>query len=111
MAKNKAPKTFVLDTNVILHDASCINQFQENDIVIPLIVIEEIDHFKRGSQVINLNAREFARKLDAITGNEIFNGGVSLGRGKGKVRVQISKGLCKEIADVFKEEFSLRFRT
>ncbi|MHC1738311.1 MAG: PhoH family protein [Ignavibacteriaceae bacterium] len=104
MAKNKAPKTFVLDTNVILHDASCINQFQENDIVIPLIVIEEIDHFKRGSQVINLNAREFARKLDAITGNEIFNGGVSLGRGKGKVRVQISKGLCKEIADVFKED-------
>jgi predicted ribonuclease YlaK len=38
------PKTFILDTNVILHDASCIHQFQENDIVIPLTVIEEIDH-------------------------------------------------------------------
>jgi len=104
MARNKAPKTFILDTNVILHDATCINQFQENDIVIPLIVIEEIDHFKRGSQVINLNAREFARRLDTITGNEIFNGGVSLGRGKGKVRIHISKGLSKEISEVFKED-------
>jgi PhoH-like ATPase len=46
-------KTFILDTNVILHDATCIHQFQENDIVIPLSVIEEIDHFKRGSQVIS----------------------------------------------------------
>lgn len=104
MAKSKSPKTFILDTNVILHDSTCITQFQENDIVIPLTVIEELDHFKRGSQVINLNAREFARKLDAITGNEIFNGGVSLGRGKGKVRVHISKGLSKEITEIFKED-------
>ncbi len=58
----KTPKTFILDTNVILHDASSIQQFQENDVVIPLSVIEELDHFKRGSQVINLNAREFATK-------------------------------------------------
>ena len=58
----------MLDTNVILHDPSCINQFEENDIVIPITVIEEIDHFKRGSQVINLNAREFVRTLDSLTG-------------------------------------------
>ena len=57
MKLNKAPKSFILDTNVILHDASSIHQFQENDVVIPLTVIEELDHFKRGSQVINLNAR------------------------------------------------------
>ncbi|MDF1611903.1 PhoH family protein [Stygiobacter electus] len=100
----KNPKTFVLDTNVILHDPTCINHFQENDIIIPLSVIEELDHFKRGNQVINLNAREFARTLDSITGNEIFNGGVSLGRGKGKVRIVITKGLSKEIHDVFRED-------
>jgi PhoH-like ATPase len=100
----KKPKTFILDTNVILHDASCINQFKENDIVIPLVVIEEIDHFKRGSQVINLNAREFARTLDAITGKALFNGGISLGKGKGKVRIAITKGLSKEIQEVFKED-------
>jgi len=100
----KNPKTFVLDTNVILHDPTCIHHFQENNIIIPLSVIEELDHFKRGNQVINLNAREFARTLDSITGNEIFNGGVSLGRGKGKVRIVITKGLSKEIHDVFRED-------
>ncbi len=100
----KNPKTFVLDTNVILHDPTCIHHFQENNIIIPLSVIEELDHFKRGNQVINLNAREFARTLDSITGNEIFNGGVSLGRGKGKVRILITKGLSKEIHDVFRED-------
>lgn len=102
--KKTQPKTFVLDTNVILHDPTCINHFQENNIIIPLSVIEELDHFKRGNQVINLNAREFARTLDSITGNEIFNGGVPLGKGKGKVRVVISKGLAKEIHDVFRED-------
>jgi len=100
----KNPKTFVLDTNVILHDPTCINHFQENNIIIPLSVIEELDHFKRGNQVINLNAREFARTLDTITGNDIFNGGVSLGRGKGKVRIVITKGLSREIHDVFRED-------
>lgn len=103
MAK-KSPKTFILDTNVILHDPTCINQFQENNIVIPLAVIEEIDHFKRGNQVINLNAREFARTLDSITGNSIFNGGISLGKNKGKVRIFINRGLSKEIRDVFRED-------
>jgi len=51
----KKPKIFILDTNVILHDSSCIHQFEENDVVIPLTVIEELDQFKRGSQVINLS--------------------------------------------------------
>ncbi len=103
MAKS-TPKTFVLDTNVILHDPTCINHFQDNNIIIPLSVIEELDHFKRGNQVINLNAREFARTLDNITGNEIFNGGVPLGKGKGKVRIVITKGLSSEIHDVFRED-------
>lgn len=102
--KKSNPKTFVLDTNVILHDPTCIHHFEENDIIIPLVVIEELDHFKRGNQVINLNAREFARTLDSITGNEIFNGGVSLGRGKGKVRIVITKGINKEIQEIFRED-------
>ncbi len=104
MSKKKSVKTFVLDTNVILHDPSCINQFKENDIVIPITVIEEIDHFKRGSQVINLNAREFVRTLDSLTGKQLFNGGVPLGKGKGKVRIVISKSIAKEIKDSFRED-------
>lgn len=104
MKNKKAPKTFILDTNVILHDSSSILQFQENDVVIPLTVIEELDHFKRGSQVINLNAREFARTLDSLTGTAIFNGGVSLGKGKGKVRVRFSRGISSEIKELFTED-------
>ncbi len=104
MAAKKKPKAFVLDTNVVLHDATCIRQFQENDIIIPIAVIEEIDHFKRGSQVINLNAREFARTLDSLTGKALFNGGVSLGKGKGKVKVALTKGISEEIKGVFLED-------
>jgi PhoH-like ATPase len=104
MTKARPPKTFVLDTNVILHDASCLHQFQENDVVIPLPVIEEIDRFKRGSQVINFNAREFARTLDSIMTNGLFDGGVPLGKGKGKVRIAIAKGLNPHIQDVFSED-------
>jgi PhoH-like ATPase len=101
---SRGPKTFILDTNVILHDASSIHSFEENDVVIPLPVIEELDHFKRGSQVINLNAREFARTLDSLTGTAIFNGGVSMGKGKGKVRIAISRGLSNEIKEIFRED-------
>jgi len=101
---NKNPKTFVLDTNVILHDPNSIHQFEENNVVIPLTVIEEIDHFKRGSQVININARHFARTLDSLTGKELFNGGISLGEGKGKVRIAITSGMCEEIKKAFRED-------
>jgi PhoH-like ATPase len=104
MAVRKTPKTFILDTNVILHDASCIHNFEENNIVIPLTVIEELDHFKRGSQMINFNAREFARTLDSITGSALFDGGVPLGPRKGSVRIAISKGLSPSIQEIFRED-------
>ena len=100
----KTPKIFILDTNVILHDATSINQFQENDVVIPLPVIEELDHFKRGSQIINLNAREFARTLDSLTGTALFNGGIQMGKGRGKLRIAISRGLSSEIKEIFRED-------
>jgi PhoH-like ATPase len=103
-SSKKSPKTFVLDTNVILHDAASINMFQENDVIVPLAVIEELDHFKRGSQVINLNAREFARTLDLMTGSALFNGGISMGKGRGKLRIAISKGLAPAIRDVFRDD-------
>jgi PhoH-like ATPase len=102
--KKKAPKIFVLDTNVILHDSTSIMQFEENDVVIPLAVIEEIDHFKRGSQVINLNAREFARTVDSLSGSALFNGGIRLGKGKGKVSIAITKGINNEIKQIFRED-------
>ncbi len=60
-------KLFVLDTNVILHDARCIFAFEENDIAIPITVLEELDHFKRGNEDINFQARTFLRTLDELT--------------------------------------------
>jgi PhoH-like ATPase len=102
--KRHSAKHFVLDTNVILHDPTCIHQFQEHNIVIPLAVIEELDHFKRGSQVINLNAREFSRTLDDLIGKAIFNGGVPLGGNKGKIKIAITKGVSEPIQDIFRED-------
>jgi PhoH-like ATPase len=102
--KKEVHKSFILDTNVILHDASSIHHFKHHDVVIPLTVIEELDHFKRGNQVINLNAREFARTLDTMTGSALFDGGIQMGKGKGKVRIAISKGISSEIKEIFKED-------
>ncbi len=83
-------KVFVLDTNVILHDPNCIYKFDENDVIIPIQVIEELDKFKSGLDTNNYNAREFLRLLDEISKDEGFNGGISLGTGKGTIRVQMA---------------------
>ncbi|MCC8132316.1 MAG: PhoH family protein [Tannerellaceae bacterium] len=78
-----AKKNFVLDTNVILHDYKCLEHFQENDIYIPIVVLEELDKFKWGNDQINYNAREFVRELDLLTSNDLFLKGASLGPGRG----------------------------
>ena len=80
-----AKKNFVLDTNVILHDYKCLHNFEENDIYIPIVVLEELDHFKKGNEQINFNAREFARELDLIADDTLFKKGANLGEGKGKL--------------------------
>ncbi len=49
-------KIFVLDTNVLLHDYRCIFNFQDNDVVIPIVVLEELDRLKKGNDQINFNA-------------------------------------------------------
>ncbi len=78
-------KNFVLDTNVILHDFKCIWNFEENDIYIPIVVLEELDHFKKGNEQINFNAREFARELDLAANETLFSKGVDLGKDKGRL--------------------------
>ena len=78
-------KKYVLDTNVILHDYKCIYKFEEHDIYIPIVVLEELDHFKKGNEQINFNAREFARELDLITDEKTFANGAELGEKKGKL--------------------------
>ncbi|OFX58164.1 MAG: phosphate starvation-inducible protein PhoH [Bacteroidetes bacterium GWB2_41_8] len=104
MAAKKQTKIFVLDTNVILHDHTCIYQFQDNDIVIPITVLEELDKFKRGNDPINFQAREFVRELDEIIGDKLFNGGVSLGQNKGKLIVETGKPFSEELKQSFRED-------
>ncbi len=104
MAAKKQTKIFVLDTNVILHDHTCIYQFQDNDIVIPITVLEELDKFKRGNDPINFQAREFVRELDEIIGDKLFNGGISLGQNKGKLIVETGKPFSDELKQSFRED-------
>ena len=96
-------KIFVIDTNVILHDFHCIYSFQENDIVIPIVVLEELDKLKKGNDIINFHAREFTRELNEITGDQLFNGGISLGKGLGKLTVETGKPFTENITESFPE--------
>ncbi|HTY08348.1 MAG TPA: PhoH family protein [Candidatus Edwardsbacteria bacterium] len=82
-------KLFVLDTNVILYDHTCIYHFQEHDIVIPIVVLEELDKFKKGSDLINFEAREFIRELDKIAGDQLFTKGISLGKQRGHLSIEV----------------------
>lgn len=101
MASSLNKKTFVLDTNVILHDSSCIHQFQEHDIVLPITVIEELDGFKKGKEIINCNARGFLRSLDALVEDRLFNGGVPIGEGKGKVSIYLNRQFHDRLSNIF----------
>ncbi len=87
---NKTTKDFVLDTNVILHDSSCVYKFKEHNITIPIQVIEELDEFKKGTDTIHYHAREFCRFLDEKSTDHIFNGGISLGKGLGKIKIALA---------------------
>ncbi|MFM7734049.1 MAG: PhoH family protein [Cyanobium sp.] len=59
-------KTFVLDTNVLLHDPAALNRFEDNHVVIPIEVVEEIDRFKRDPSEKGRNARQVSRLLDEL---------------------------------------------
>lgn len=101
---DKKKKIFVLDTNVLLHDYRCIYNFEENDIVLPIPVLEELDKFKKGNDLINFHAREFTRELDKISGDTLFNGGVPLGEGLGKLSIETGKTFSKEMEESFPEK-------
>jgi PhoH-like ATPase len=68
MAKKSDRKIFVIDTSAILFDHNAIHNFKEHDVAIPITVLEEIDRFKKGNDVINFEAREFIRNIDKLSG-------------------------------------------
>ena len=63
-----ATKLFVLDTNVLMHDPMCLFRFEEHDIFLPMIVLEELDGHKKGMTEVARNARQTSRSLDALAG-------------------------------------------
>ncbi|MDX2051843.1 MAG: PhoH family protein [Polyangiaceae bacterium] len=82
-------KTFILDTNVLLHDPNAIFKFEENDLVIPIYVIEEIDTFKRESNERGRNARAVSRVIDAQRSKGSLSAGVPIGDQGGTLRVYV----------------------
>ncbi len=82
------PKIFVLDTSVILYDFNAIHNFQEHDVAIPITVLEELDQFKKGNSVLNLQAREFIRSLDRLSTRNMLAEWIPLdGHAHGRLRV------------------------
>ena len=98
-ARQQPPKIFVLDTNVILHDSRSIFNFQDNDIYIPVSVIEELDKFKKGDDNLGYNARAFVRELDRISDNTLFDQGISLGKGRGHIKIEMGHGYTQAMRD------------
>jgi len=81
-------KIFVLDTSVILYDGQALKNFDEHDVAVPLTVLEELDQFKKGNSVMNLQAREFIRQLDDLSGGNLLREWIPLnGADSGRVRV------------------------
>ena len=94
-------KIFVLDTNVILHDSDSLRHFADNDIIIPITVLEELDNFKRGNEIINYHARKFVRTLDELCGDAIFNSGIEIGPGLGKISIRLEEEMSSELKASF----------
>ena len=89
-----AKKTYVLDTNVYLTDAESILAFTNNDILVPLKVLDEIDKHKKRQDTVGVQARSTIRKLDQLRAKGNLSKGVRLEKGKGIIRVKSYNPLC-----------------
>jgi len=82
-----AKKTYVLDTSVCLTDADSIYNYGNNDIILPIKVLEEIDKHKKRQDSVGINARKIIRSLDELRAKGSLQNGIRLGKGKGIIRV------------------------
>lgn len=81
-------KSFVIDTNVLLHDPEAIKRFKDNDVIIPLVVLEELDSMKRLSDELGKNARYVMRYIDSLK---------SLGKGDLSSGIPIENGIVVKV--------------
>jgi len=96
-------KDYILDTNVLLHDCQSIFNFDDNNVIIPMTVIEELDNFKKESNELGRNARHFSNSIDSLREQGSLIEGVTVG--KGTLRV----GFCrKDALDLLPSEMDHR---
>lgn len=100
-ATTDSRKHFVLDTNVLLHDPSSLFQFEEHDVYIPLVVLEELDRHKKGVADIARNARQVTRSLDELLRHGSMTEGFELracsnGRAAGRLYIRQASDLSHE---------------
>lgn len=101
----KQKKIFVLDTSVILYNHTAINNFEDNDVAIPITVLEELDNFKKGNDNKNFEAREFIRFLDGISGKAAISQWRRLnGPEKGSFRVIMNEKSRRDARSIFGED-------
>ena len=103
MRRKHTKKLFIIDTNVLLHDYKCIYNFEENDIIIPIVVLEELDKFKRGNDLINFHAREFTRELDKLSGDMLLTANIPLGENLGNMHIETGKDFSEKVSQSFPE--------
>ncbi len=83
-------KIFVLDTSVIIYDHTAIKNFKDNDVVIPITVLEELDNFKKGNDTKNFAAREFIRYIDKQSGHHSLQEWIPInGRAVGHFKIEM----------------------
>ncbi len=100
--KKGKSKIFVLDTSVILYDHAAFNNFQENDVVIPIQVLEELDNMKSGNETRNFEARSFIRMMDEFAKNNLISHWLPLeGENKGHFKVIIDKKIHADAEEIF----------
>lgn len=95
-------KIFVLDTNVLLHDPRCIFAFEEHEVIIPAVVLEEIDSKKRNADEIGRNARGVSRLLDQLRERDHLHNGVPLDNG-GVIKVELNHRSFTKVQEMFGE--------
>ncbi|WP_328800349.1 PhoH family protein [Paenibacillus sp. LX16] len=95
-------KIFVLDTNVLLHDPKAIFTFKEHEVVIPAVVLEEIDSKKRNADEIGRNARNVSRLLDGLREVGHLHSGVPLPQG-GRLKVELNHRSFLKVQEMFGE--------
>ncbi|MDT4823915.1 PhoH-like protein [compost metagenome] len=92
LKKDLPKKIFVLDTSVILYDHNAVNNFQEHDVAIPALVLEELDNFKSGNDTRNFEARNFIRLMDQASKQHLLNKWFPIHKdGLGKVKVILNE--------------------